>query len=261
MKRVTGSAIAGITALVFVTSAATMATAETIKTVNGVDIDSSVLDFYLESRLQKPASEATDAERETFLTELTDIYLVSSQERAKELADSPQGQLQYRAMLAQLTVADFISNNPATDEEIFEAYTEQLALQPAKQYQARHILVQSPEEAAEVIAELDGGADFAELAKTRSTGPSGPNGGDLGWFSPEQMVKPFSDAVVALEDGAYSKEPVQTQFGYHVILREGTRDNEPPPLDSVRDQIKQQVEQLKLQQYIEGLRATEEGEG
>ncbi len=84
-------------------------------------------------------------------------------------------------------------------------------------------------------------------------------GGDLGWFSPEQMVAPFSEAVGALEDNAYSKEAVQTQFGWHVILREGSRDNEPPPLDSVRDSVKQSVEQQKLQNYIESLRAGNAG--
>lgn len=264
MKRATGSAVVGITALVLAT-AAPLAAAETLKTVNGVDIDSTVLDFYLETRLQKPASEATEAEREATLSELTDIYLISTQERGKELAETPeikaQAELQYRGLLAQMVATDFIASNAATDEEIFNEYTAMMAAQPTKQYRARHILLRTPEDATAVIAELDAGADFAELAKAKSTGPSAPNGGDLDWFAPEQMVKPFSDAVVALEDGQYSKEPVQTQFGYHVILREGSRENEPPPLDSVRDQIKQRVEQQKLQRYIEGLRASEAATG
>lgn len=262
MKFATGSAIAGLTALVLATAPLQLM-AETVKTVNGVDIDSSVVDFYLETRLQKPADQATPVERETALTELSDIYLISSQERGTELADDPrvkaQAELQYRALLANIVATDFVTSNPATDEEIFAEYTAQLELQPSVQYHARHILVPTQEDGLAVIAELDGGADFAELAKTRSTGPTGPNGGDLGWFSPEQMVKPFSDAVVELEDGAYTEQPVETQFGWHVILREGTRENEPPPLDSVRDTIKQRVEQEKFQRYIEGLRAAEAG--
>ncbi len=260
MKFATGSAFAGITALAL-TIAPAQLQAETVTTVNGVDIDSSVLDFYIETRLQKPAAQATAEERETSLNDLVDIYLISSQDRAEELADDPrvkaQAELQYRALLANIVAVDFVTNNPATDEEIFEEYTTQLELQPASQYKARHILVPTQTEAVEIIGELDGGADFATLAQTRSTGPSGPNGGDLGWFSPEQMVKPFSDAVIALEDGAYTEAPVQTQFGWHVILREETRQNEPPPLDSVRDTVKQRVEQQKLQAYIEGLRAGE----
>jgi peptidyl-prolyl cis-trans isomerase C len=241
------------------TAASAPALAETVKTINGVDIDSSVVDMYIESRTQRPAAAAAPEERATLIDELTDIYLLTTQDRAKELADDPavkaQAELQYRALIAQTAAADFISSNQATDEEIFAEYTSQLELQPTKQYRARHILVATQSEANDIIATLDGGANFEELAKERSTGPSGPTGGDLGWFSPEQMVEPFSNAVVEMEDGAYSKEPVQTQFGWHVILREESRDNEPPPLDSVRDTVKQRVEQQKLQEYIDGLRA------
>jgi peptidyl-prolyl cis-trans isomerase C len=91
----------------------------------------------------------------------------------------------------------------------------------------------------------------------KSTGPSGPGGGDLGWFPPEQMVKPFSDAVAGLENGAFTKEPVETQFGFHVILREDSRTSEPPTLESVREVVKQRVEQLKFQNYLESLREVE----
>lgn len=263
MKSSSRSLASGALILSFIATATSPALAEAVKTVNGVDVDSTVVDMYIESRTQRPAASATAEERASMLAELTDIYLLTTQDRANELADDPtvkaQAELQYRALLAQAAAADFITSNQATDEEIFEEYTTQLELQPTKQYKARHILVATQSDAIDVVAALDGGAEFAELAKERSTGPSGPSGGDLGWFSPEQMVKPFSDAVIALEDGAYSKEPVQTQFGWHVILREESRDNEPPPLDSVRDTIKQRVEQQKLQAYIESLRAGESG--
>ena len=235
------------------TAASAPALAETVKTINGVDIDSSVVDMYIESRTQRPAAAAAPEERAALIDELTDIYLLTTQDRAKELADDP-AELQYRALIAQTAAADFISSNQATDEEIFAEYTSQLELQPTKQYRARHILVATQSEAIDIISTLDGGADFEELAKERSTGPSGPTGGDLGWFSPEQMVEPFSNAVVELEDGAYSEEPVQTQFGWHVILREDSRENEPPTLESVRDAIKQRVEQEKFQDYMQGLR-------
>ena len=105
-----------------------------------------------------------------------------------------------------------------------------------------------------VFDQLNEGEDFEALAKEFSTGPSGPNGGDLGWFAPDQMVKPFADAVVALDDGAFTAAPVQTQFGWHVILREDSRENEPPTLESVRDAIKQRVEQEKFQDYMQELR-------
>jgi peptidyl-prolyl cis-trans isomerase C len=174
------------------------------------------------------------------------------------LADDPtvkaQIELQTRGILVQAVAADYLSKNPATDAEILAEYEQQMQLAPAKQFKARHILVESQAAATGLIAQLDDGADFAELAKANSTGPTGPNGGDLGWFSPEQMVKPFSDAVAALENGAHTSAPVQTQFGWHVILREDARDNQPPTLESVRPVIKQRIEQTRFQGYIEQLR-------
>jgi peptidyl-prolyl cis-trans isomerase C len=234
------------------------AAADTVVTVNGVDIDNTVFDAYLESRFQKPAAQATADERATVERELTDIYLLTTQPKAEEFAKDPQIkaqlELQYRGTIAQAVARDFVESNPATDAEILAEYETQLEQSSDKQYKARHILVETQSEAQDLVDQLDEGADFQALAKEHSTGPSGPNGGDLGWFAPDQMVKPFADAVVALEDGAYSKAPVQTQFGWHVILREDTRENEPPTLESVRDAIKQRVEQEKFQDYMQGLR-------
>ena len=257
----------GTTALfaaVLVTGAAT-ASAETAMTVNGVDIDSAVVDTYTESRFQKPAIQVTPEERALVEQELTDIYLLTTQPSAEKFADDPgikaQIELQYRGTIAQAVARDYIESNPATEEEIFAEYEAQLTMAPTQQFKARHILVESQAAAQELIDELEGGADFQELARTHSTGPSGPQGGDLGWFSPDQMVAPFSNAVSGLEDGAFTTEPVQTQFGWHVILREESRANEPPTLESVRDQIKQRVEQTKFQNYIEGLRQEQNAEG
>ena len=121
---------------------------------------------------------------------------------------------------------------------------------------ARHILVKTEPEAKEIIAELDKGADFATLAKDQSTGPSAAQGGDLGWFSANQMVAPFSEAVIALENGKYTSEPVKTQFGWHVIIREDSRDQTPPSFESVKEQMRPAVQREKIQQYIDGLRKT-----
>ena len=236
----------------------TVARAETVATVNGVDIDSAVVDLYLSSRTQRPAAEATPAQRQAAEQEIKDLYLLTTQESARALANSPQVQaqieLQSLGIIAQAVAVDYIAKNPATEAEILAEYENQMKLAPALQFKARHILVESQAAATDLISQLDGGADFVELAKANSTGPTGPNGGDLGWFSPEQMVKPFSDAVLELEDGAHTSEPVQTQFGWHVILREDSRENQPPTLESVRDVIKQRIEQTKFQAYIQGLR-------
>lgn len=235
------------------------AQAETVATVNGVDIDSSLVDFYLESRTQRPAAQASAEERDAVLRELTDIYLLTTQPIASELAKSErikaQIELQERAILAQAVAQDFIVNNQASEEEILAQYEQQIGMAPPLQFKARHILVETQAAATDLIAQLQEGGDFVELAKANSTGPSGPNGGDLGWFSPEQMVAPFSEAVAALEDGKFTTEPVQTQFGWHVILREESRANEPPTLESVRPVIKQNIEQTKLRDFLEGLRS------
>jgi len=259
-SRPSGAYRAAAFAGAIVLAISTQSWAQTAATVNGAKISNDVLNMYLESRIQKPAAQASADERERILTELKDIYLLTTQPRAKELAKDgqikAQVELQSRGILAQAVASDFLATNTATDEEIKAAYAKQVALSPPLEYKARHILVETQGEAKSLIAELDGGTDFAELAKEKSTGPSGPNGGDLGWFSPNQMVPPFSQAVTKLENGAFTKEPVQTQFGWHVILREDSRETAPPTLESVSDMIKQRVEQEKLQKYLEDLRAT-----
>lgn len=232
--------------------------AEPAATVNGTEISSDILDIYLESRTQKPAAEASADERANALKELKDLYLLTTQARARELAKDPRTQaqieLQSRGILAQAVATDYVMANPATDAEIQDAYDRQVSLAPPLEFKASHILVETQAEANDLVGRLDAGADFAELAKEKSTGPSGPNGGDLGWFSPNQMVAPFSRAVAGLKNGEFTKEPVQTQFGWHVILREDSRETTPPTLESVRDVVKQRIEQQKLQDYLSELR-------
>jgi peptidyl-prolyl cis-trans isomerase C len=239
--------------------AAMAVNAEAVKSVNGTEIDSAVLDVYMQNRIDKPVDQVTAEERETMISELTDIYLLSTQESAADLEDDPkvaaQIELQKRGVLAQAVATRFFAANKVSEEEVLAEYSEQVKLAPPLQYKARHILVPTQGAAADLIVELDGGANFEELAKKKSTGPSAPSGGDLGWFAPNQMVAEFSDSVAALEDGAYTKEPVQTEFGWHVILREDSRESEPPPLDSVRDALTQNVQQKKFQAHLEDLRS------
>jgi len=228
---------------------------------DGNRIDAGVLNAYMETRLGKPSTEATPDELADMRDQLLDIYALTESPKAEELAQEDriksQLELQRRGLLAQAVATDFLEQNPATDEEMRALYDEQTGIAP-QEFKARHILVESEEDASALIAELDGGADFVELAKEKSTGPSGPSGGDLGWFTPERMVPEFSNAVAALEDGAYSASPVQSQFGWHVILREDSRQSTPPPFESVGEVLKQQVEQRKLEDFITELRGETE---
>ena len=258
-SRRSGTILASAAAVVAI-FAANSAIAQTVATVNGVDIKQTTYDQYLQNRAQKPVAEATPEDHAAVMEELTDIYLLTTLPRAVELAEvdevKAQIELQYRAILAQAVVTDWLQNNPATEAEIQEAYTAQTLLAPDLQFNARHILVETQSSATDIITQLDGGADFAALAMEHSTGPSGPTGGDLGWFAPNQMVAPFADAVSEMENGNYTKAPVQTDFGWHVIMRVDSRVNEPAPLESVHDDLKQSVEQMKFQTFLEDLRAT-----
>lgn len=236
------------------------ARAESVATVNSTPIDSTVLDAYIENRAEKPLEQVTGEEREAFLAELTDIYLLSTQESAQELEQDPrvaaQIELQRRGVIAQAAAAEFFEGLEVTDAEIEAEYSQQVVQAPRIQYKARHILVPTQGVAQDIVLRLDEGADFQALAEEKSTGPSGPNGGDLGWFSPNQMVKPFADAVAALENGEYTKTPVQTEFGWHVILREDSREPEAPTLESVRGSLVQSVQQRKFQEHLDELRAS-----
>jgi len=137
-----------------------------------------------------------------------------------------------------------------TDEAIQAAYDERYAsIEPETEYNASHILVKTEDEAKEIKKLLDEGADFAELAKEKSTGPSGPNGGSLGWFGKGMMVKPFEDAVVAMKDGEIS-DPVETQFGWHVLILNESRQMAAPSLDEVRAELETEVQQKLVEQIM-----------
>ena len=259
-SRYVGTRLATAGLLAAASFAGNLASAETIFTVNGTAVDSAVVDIYFEGRLGQATAQPTPEQRTALMAELRDIYLLSTQDIASELAQDPklaaQIELQRQGALAQAVAADFLENVTVSEEEILAEYQEQLKQTPPLQYKARHILVATQGEAVDVITDLDGGANFEALAKEKSTGPTGSNGGDLDWFSPNQMVAPFATAVAALEAGAYTSTPVQTQFGWHVILREGSRESSPPTFESVHDSLNQQVKQKKFEAHMASLRAS-----
>ncbi|SLN25012.1 Foldase protein PrsA 2 precursor [Pseudoruegeria aquimaris] len=140
-----------------------------------------------------------------------------------------------------------------TEEMVKEAYEARIAeFQPQPEFNASHILVPTQEEAAEIKKMVDEGADFAATAMEKSTGPSGPNGGQLGWFGLGMMVPPFEQAVTQLEPGQVS-EPVQTQFGWHVILLNETRDSQPPAYADLEGELRADLEQKVVEEYIASL--------
>lgn len=178
------------------------------------------------------------------------------------LADTFEGDLPARVTLSlenekrSLTAGEVIEKmmaDPLPEADVQAAYDEQFgSAEPEQEFNASHILVETEEEAREIMETVKGGADFAETAKEKSTGPSGPGGGSLGWFGKGAMVPAFEAAVVELEPGEVS-EPVQTQFGWHVIKLNETRTAEAPALEDVRTDIENQLRQETLQAEIERL--------
>ncbi len=159
-----------------------------------------------------------------------------------------------RALLAGAAMGDLLANS-VTEEAIGTAYQEQFAsAELTQEYNASHILVETEEEALTLIEELEGGADFAALAAEHSTGPSGPNGGQLGWFGAGMMVAPFEEAVEELQDGQISA-PVQTQFGWHVIILNESRNESAPALEEVRADLVEELQQKAIAGIISDLTA------
>ncbi len=162
-----------------------------------------------------------------------------------------------RAFLAA-SLIDRVAMAEITEEEIAAEYEAQFAsVEPGTEYNASHILVETEEEAQAVLDELEEGADFAELAAERSVGPSGPNGGQLGWFTAGMMVPEFEEAVMALEPGEVSA-PVETQFGWHVVVLNETRAQEPPALEEVRADLVEGLRRARVEARVEELMAEAE---
>lgn len=158
-----------------------------------------------------------------------------------------------RALVAA-EVIEGIAMDAVTDEALQAAYDAKYSEADGEtEFNANHILVESEDEAKAIIEEINGGADFEEVAKEKSTGPSGPNGGALGWFGPGMMVPEFEAAVMDLEAGAISAAPVQTQFGWHVIKLNETREKAAPTLDEVREELAGQIQAAAVEEQVAAL--------
>ncbi len=186
------------------------------------------------------------------LEQLIQQHLLSQEKGELNTLNALRLENETRSLRAVQTV-EAITAAEVTDEAIQSAYDAQFAeFVGEDEFNASHILVETEEEANEIKTQLDDGADFAELAKEKSTGPSGPNGGSLGWFGKGQMVPEFENAVVALEKGRVS-DPVQTQFGWHVVALNDKRKSQAPALDAVRGDLAQTIRQEAIQAKIDEL--------
>lgn len=181
------------------------------------------------------------------LERLVDEKLITVAANKAIPADDPEVEKQMAALRKRIVMQVYFQREveaKLTDEVLQQRYEQWKESNPAEaEVHARHILLETEEKAKEVLAEVQGGKDFAEAAKEHSTGPSGPSGGDLGFFTHDQMVKPFADAAFAMEPGAVSDAPVKTDFGWHIIKVEDRRQQPQPGFDEMRDQLAEQATQ------------------
>jgi peptidyl-prolyl cis-trans isomerase C len=231
----------------------------TLLTVNGQAVSKEMYGLYFQDRMRSvPDAKNSPQMQMGVLNELSNVLIVAQDAMSKGIDKRPEikatMELLKAKLLTQTLIQEYAKEHQPSEDQIKTFYEAEYAHQSNMEYKARHILVKDEEKAKSLIAELDKGADFADLAKKNSTGPTGKNGGDLGWFDATQMVKPFADAVVSMEKGTYTKEPVKTQFGWHVIMLEDTRKTEPPSLEGVRGEIITKLQQKSLAEFMADLR-------
>lgn len=226
-----------------------------IATVNGENVMKSTLDGYLamlkrSGKVDKQAALDDLVATEIALQEAKKTDILSRPDIKKKIADFE------RNILLTTWTKEKVDSFDISDADLKAAYEERVAKLASKEYNARHILLKKEDEAKAVIKEIEGGADFEKLAKEKSTGPSATNGGSLGWFKAQTMVPAFANAVKAMKKGDVSKEPVKTQFGYHVIKLEDSRDAKLPTLDSLKPQLQRVLAQKKMLAYMDELKKT-----
>lgn len=232
--------------------------ADAVATVNGKQIKQSVYDYIAKDAASR-GQKVDDQVKQAITNKLIDSELVYQEAQKlgldKQADYQAREELSRRELLTSAYLQDFVKKNPISDADTKAAYEQYKKAYGDKEYSARHILVKTEAEAKDIIAQLGKGADFAKLAKEKSMDPgSKEKGGDLGWFSPATMVKPFSDAVAGLQKGAVSATPAQTQFGWHVIKLVDTRSAQPLPYDKVKDGLQKNLQQRNLEKMMSDLR-------
>ena len=238
--------------------AAAPAFAQNIAVVNGTPIPKSRADA-LVSQLVKQGQQDSPQLQQAVREELINREILM-QEAIREGVPS-QADVKAQVAVAQQTVVlralieKFVKDNTPTDAEVKARYDDLVKQAGGREYHLHHILVDNEQQAKDLIAKIKAGASFEDLAKQYSKDPgSGKNGGDLDWANPSSYVPEFAAAAQKLQKGQMTDEPVHTQFGWHIIRVDDIRDIAPPPLDSVKTQIVQQIQQEKLQAFEEGLR-------
>lgn len=250
--------LTSIAAAVFIAVCAPAAVAQNVAIVNGKAVPTARIDALVQ-QIERSGRQVTP-EMQGQLKEAVisrEIFAQEAQARGLDASDSFKAQMELnrQTILINELVADFQKKNPVTDAEAQAEYDKFAAANSGKEYRARHILVEKESQAKAIIAQLKKGAKFDALAKKLSKDPGAPqNGGDLDWAPANSYVAEFAEALLAMEKGKTTEQPVKTQFGFHVIRLEDVREAQLPKLEEVKPQIVQQLKQQKQAKFQDDLR-------
>lgn len=251
--------LSGLVAAALLGAAALPALAQNVAIVNGKPIPKERVEV-LKDQVQRSGREVSPEMEGQIKEEVIarEIFMQEAQKRGLEASADYKAQMELarQTILIRELFNDYQTKNPVTDAEIQAEYDKFVAANSGKEYKASHILVEKEDEAKAIIASIKKGAKFADIAKKQSKDPgSGANGGDLDWANPSSYVSEFTEALVKLNKGQMTQTPVKSQFGWHIIRLDDTRDAKLPKLDEVKPQVAQQLQQQKLAKFQEDLRA------
>lgn len=238
-------------------TAAAPVMAQNLAVVNGKPVPSSRADAMIKQMAAQGQQDSPQL-RAMVKEELVNREVLMQEADKLGLSSSPevknQMEMARQSIVIRALVADYVKKNPVSETDMKAEYDKFKAQAGDKEYHARHILVEKEDDAKAIIAKLKSGAKFEDLAKQSKDTGSAANGGDLDWAPPSAFVKPFSDAMTSLQKGQITETPVQTQFGYHVIKLEDSRQAKVPSFEEVKPQIAESLQQQKLQAYQQELK-------
>jgi peptidyl-prolyl cis-trans isomerase C len=239
-------------------STSVMAAGGTYVTVNGVAISQTLADLFISEQKAQGAPDSPELKKAVREELIRRELLIQEAKKAgldKKPEVAAQAEAARQAFFVRAYVQDYVKKNPISDAQLktqYEAIKNQLG---NTEYKTRHILVKNEDDAKAIIANLKKGAKFEELAKQSVDPGSKDNGGDLGWASAGNFVKPFSDGLTSLSKGKFTEVPVKTEFGYHVILLEDSRPLSVPPFEEIKPRLLQQAQSQQINKLVDGLRA------
>lgn len=227
-------------------------------TVNGQPISQTVYNAFVAEQKAQGAPDSPELQN-AVKEELVRREILAQEAKKKGMDKNPniQGQIELakQAVLIRAYLSDYVKANPISEAQLKAEYDVIKNNLGSTEYKSRHVLVEKEEEAKAIIAKLDKGEKFSELAKQSKDPGSKDKGGELGWSSPAAYVKPFGEALTKLKKGEYTKTPVQSDFGYHVIQLDDSRPANPPPFDQVKPQLQQRASQQQIETLVKELRS------